>query len=177
MSTAPGILKLVSVTVLMPITRAGSNISRRPRCQTRRLARRRSRGHFPAERRESPSASADISEFRAQARPQPSAQPRLSDLTWNSQNAGFAPIQAGGRTMGREGRLRVEPELETPIYRPTQARTPHFVSPQNARRNVAGPANGARCADTFAYSSQRLFVGKDTVTDRNFLSDHRILHN
>jgi len=79
--------------------------------------------------------------------------------------------------MGREGRLRVEPELETPIYRPTQARTPHFVSPQNARRNVAGPANGARCADTFAYSSQRLFVGKDTVTDRNFLSDHRILHN
>jgi hypothetical protein len=79
--------------------------------------------------------------------------------------------------MGREGRLRVEPELETPKHQSPQARTPHFVSPQNARRNVAGPANGARCADGCAYSSHRLFVGKDTVTDRNFLSDHRILHN
>ena len=75
--------------------------------------------------------------------------------------------------MGREGRLRVEPELETPKHQSPQARTPHFVSPQNARRNVAGPANGARCADTFAYSSQRLFAGKETVTDTILPSDHQ----
>ena len=38
---------------------------------------------------------------------------------------------------------------------------------QNAATNVARPANGLRCGRDFPYSSQRLFVDKGTVADKN----------
>jgi hypothetical protein len=61
---------------------------------------------FGSEEDEFPPSAVDESEFRAQARPQPSAQPRLSDLAGRWPKRRFA-LSEGGRTSGHDfGRLR-----------------------------------------------------------------------
>jgi hypothetical protein len=68
---------------------------------------------FGGEADEFPPSAADASEFRAQARPQPSAQPRLSDLAVRCGSGRFA-LTAGGRTRWRDLTVEVEHVLETP---------------------------------------------------------------
>jgi len=93
-----------SVAVSAPIHLAGSNRKLFGRSENCRLARRRSKRHLAHdEERVSRLRRRDAKDFRAQARPQPSAQPRLSNLPCKCE------LRTGGRTLGREGRLRVGP--------------------------------------------------------------------
>jgi hypothetical protein len=56
--------------------------------------------------------------------------------------------------MGRDGRLRVALERETPSHS-AAAGGKLLLRLQNAATKFAGPANGFRIARAFAYSSQR----------------------
>ena len=71
--------------------------------------------------------------------------------------------------MGREGRLRVALERETPLHQSPQARA-SFRPIEKERLNVNGQANGIRGGNAFSYSSQQFFVGTGTVTDKILLS-------
>jgi hypothetical protein len=83
--------------------------------------------------------------------------------------------------MGREGRLRVALERETPLYRSPQARAPHFHPIENAAANFSGQANGIRSGSALSYTSQRVFAGAEIVTDLNLLpikpDDYQVARN
>jgi hypothetical protein len=72
--------------------------------------------------------------------------------------------------LGRDGRLRVAPERETPLHQSPQARTPLYHIEKD-RSIVAGPASGFRCVKAFPYSSRDPHVGMGTVTDKNYLPE------
>jgi hypothetical protein len=88
--------------------------------------------------RESPRAAASAEEFRAQARPQPSSQPRLSDLPLE-----FAEMQPPCECRRRLdkraclGTVEVEHVLESPQHRPPKAGT-HLFRCRRMRRTSPG---------------------------------------
>jgi len=70
--------------------------------------------------------------------------------------------------LGREGRLRVAPERETPLHQSPQAGAP-FRHIEKDRSTVAGQASGSRSGDAYPYTSQRMLAGTVVVTDKNIL--------
>jgi len=68
--------------------------------------------------------------------------------------------------LGREGRLRGALERETPLVRSPQAGI-LFGPIKKQRSTVAGPAGGIRGGNACPYTSQRIYVGAETVTDKN----------
>ena len=71
--------------------------------------------------------------------------------------------------MGREGRLSVALGRETPLHQSPQARVPlrHI---EKERSIVAGQADRFGSGNACPYTSKRIFVGAETVTDKNILS-------
>jgi hypothetical protein len=61
--------------------------------------------------------------------------------------------------LGRDGRLRVAPERETPLHQSPQARTP-FCPIEKERSTVAGQAGGILSGNACSYASQRMLVGE-----------------
>jgi hypothetical protein len=72
---------------------------------------------------EVPPLAAGMSEFRTRVRPQPSAQPGLSDLPRELPRGGRAALREGGWTSGRDLAVEVEHVLENPLYGPRYAAT------------------------------------------------------
>jgi hypothetical protein len=99
--------RFLSVTSSMPSSCAGSNISTRWRFERHRLARKSSRIPFVnGKKNKFPPSAAGISEFRAQARPQPSFTAPLVRPPLGIAEQRSLDNWKAGRTSGREGRLR-----------------------------------------------------------------------
>jgi hypothetical protein len=70
--------------------------------------------------------------------------------------------------LGRDGRLRVAPERETPSHQSPPA-SAQFRRMEKDRSIVAGQASGICGGNARPHSSQRVFVGAGTITDKNTL--------
>ena len=104
------------------------------------------------------------------------SQPRLSDLPGIAEWRAIAHSEGGGRTMGRDGRLRVAPVAETPLHQPPQAGTRIFASLARCRRERRRASQRSSQRRGVPYSSQRPLVGTRTVTDKIFYFQTRRQH-
>jgi hypothetical protein len=95
-----------------------------------------------------PPLEAMAEEFRAQARPQPSAQPRLSDLALEVRHSGIRR---------RDETVDVEREFEIPSCRPQEAGNQAFRLLKEFT-NIDGPAGGVRSDGAFSDSSKRIWT-------------------
>jgi hypothetical protein len=101
----------------------------------------------------SPPMAASMPESRAQARPQPSSQPRLSNLPENMEMPSVWNLIRRS-DLGREGRLRVGPWPKLSRIRRHRRELILLIRLQNAEWNIARPANDFHSAKAVSYSSQ-----------------------
>ena len=78
----------------------------------------------------------------------------------------------GGRTLGRDGRLRVAPERETHQHQSPKARA-LFRPIEKDHSTVTGQASGYRVGSALWYTSQGSLVAAETATDINLISNTR----
>jgi hypothetical protein len=145
----------LSVMVFVPIGSFDSNVNGRRRCLDRRLACQSSqRPSASVKKIQSPPPAAVVEEFRARARPQPSFATRLVRPPLEVAEARVACIRQGGRTTGRDGRLRSACGRNSAAMAAVRGDSSlSFL--QTAVRNVSGQASGWRIGDALSYSSQR----------------------
>jgi hypothetical protein len=73
--------------------------------------------------------------------------------------------------MGRDGRLRVARERETPLHQSPQAGA-QLRRIEQDRSTVAGQADGFLIGDGLSYASRPLLVGAEIVTDKSVLQSN-----
>jgi hypothetical protein len=107
-------------------------------------------------------------EFHAQARPSTVLHAPMSDLRWRTKNS--VPCKSPGQVgqAGLHWTVEVALERETPSH-PAAAggKLPLPRAIENAAATVIGPASEFRGGNALSYTSQRLLIGTETVTDRN----------